>query len=88
MAWGSYYTASASWGAASTTGTWLNATGGAITLPAAPSGASGFTNVMYTSATASPSAIISALTPSTWGVTQAAAQSGILNACVGHSIIA
>ena len=88
MAWGGFYTASASWGAASTTGTWLNATGGAITLPAAPSGANGFTQVMYTSATASPSGIVTALTPSTWGVSQAAAQSGVLAACVGHSIIA
>lgn len=88
MSWGLTYTASASWGAATTTGTWANSTGGAITLPAAPSGASGFTSVMYTSATASPSAIITALTPSTWGVSQAAAQSGFLNAMVGHSIIA
>lgn len=88
MAWGGYYTASASFGAASTTGTWANATGGAITLPAVPSGANGFVSLMFTSATASPSAIVSALTPSTWGVTQAAAQSGYIAACVGHSIIA
>lgn len=88
MSWGLTYTASASWGAASTTGTWLNSTGGAITLPAAPSGASGFTSMMPTSGAGGISALITALTPSTWGVTQAGAQSGFLAACVGHSIIA
>lgn len=89
MAWGSYYSASADFTAAATTGTWKNSTGGAITLPAAPSGANGTIMMYHTVATAAISATVTALTTSTWGVTQlVAGSSGVIQALVGHSIIA
>lgn len=89
MAWGLYYTASADFTAAATTGTWKNSTGGAITLPAAPSGANGTIMMYHTLASAAISAVVTALTPSTWGVAQLVAGStGVIQGCVGHSIIA
>lgn len=89
MAWGSYYTASAAFGDGATTGTWKNATGGALVLPSLPSGGSGMVVLYHTVATAANSAVVTALTTSSWGVAQlVAASSGVIDAVVGHSIIA
>ena len=89
MAWGATYTASATFSAAATTGTWKNATGGAIVLPAAPSGADGMVAMYHTSSSAAISAVVTALTTSSWGVSQIVpAASGYIAAIVGHSIIA
>ena len=91
MAWGSYYTASADFGGGATTGTWKNATGGAMTLPAVPSGASGTLIMYHTIDTGANSAVITAVTTTSWGVAQlvaGAGSSGVIQAIVGHSIIA
>lgn len=89
MAWGATYTASATFSAAATTGTWKNATGGDMTLPAAPSGANGMVALYHTNASAAISAVVTALTTTSWGVSQLVpASSGYIAAIVGHSIIA
>ena len=89
MAWGSTYTASAAFGAGATTGTWKDATGGAMTLPSLPSGGSGAIILYHTVATAANSAIVTALTTTSWGLSQlVAGSSGVIQAIVGHSIIA
>lgn len=89
MAWGSYYTASAVFGGATTTGTWKGATGGALVLPAVPSGASGFVSMYHTVTSAAVSSVVSALSTSSWGVDGLVpGSSGVLQAIVGHSIIA
>ena len=88
MAWGSTYTASSLFSNGATTGTWKNATGGDMTLPAIPSGANGTVSLMFLTAAGNTSAIVTALTTTSWGVSSAGALSGVISAIVGHSIIA
>lgn len=88
MAWGSYYTASSFFANGATTGTWKDATGGAMTLPAIPTGANGAVNLMFITAVGNTSAVVTAVTTTSWGVSSAGALSGVISAIVGHSIIA
>lgn len=90
MAWGTTYTATAAFGGGATTGTWKNATGGAMTLPAIPSGGSGVVSLYHTVASAATTGVVTALTTTSWGLSGlvGAGYSGVLQALVGHSIIA
>lgn len=88
MAWGSSYTASSQWINTTTTGTWKDAAGAAMTLPAVPSGSSGTTFVTFLSAAAAPTAVVTVLSTTGFTIGQNAAQSGHIQALVGHSIIA
>ena len=66
-----------------------NLTGGNITLPAVPSGASGMVVLYHTVTSAAVSAVVTALTTTSWGVDKLVpASSGVIQAIVGHSIIA
>lgn len=89
MAWGTTYTASADYAAGTTTGTWMNSAGVAMTLPAIPSGSSGMVHLTRSALGAIPSAIVTALSTTSWGVDQIeAAEVGVIRAIVGASIIA
>lgn len=85
-AMGQYFTAYGAFQGGTATVVWSGTTGGAITLPQAPSGTGGFIIPFVTSGNPLTGAQISAVSTTGMGIANLAAGSGYFQAFVPHSI--